>query len=82
VQFVSYEEYRTTVNPQYLGPFGDVLTHIYLTWSGSSQRFTYGFILRIHSEPNLVCAFGSGVRGSVVVKALCYKSEGRGFETR
>jgi hypothetical protein len=22
------------------------------------------------------------VRGSVVVKALCYKSEGRGFETR
>jgi hypothetical protein len=24
----------------------------------------------------------SGVRGSVVVKALCYKSEGRGFDTR
>jgi hypothetical protein len=24
----------------------------------------------------------SGVRGSVVVKALCYKPEGRGFETR
>jgi hypothetical protein len=23
-----------------------------------------------------------GVRGSVVVKALCYKAEGRGFETR
>jgi hypothetical protein len=23
-----------------------------------------------------------GVRGSVVVKALCYKPEGRGFETR
>jgi hypothetical protein len=23
-----------------------------------------------------------GTRGSVVVKALCYKPEGRGFETR
>jgi hypothetical protein len=23
-----------------------------------------------------------GARGSVVVKALCYKPEGRGFETR
>jgi hypothetical protein len=23
-----------------------------------------------------------GVRGSIVVKALCYKLEGRGFETR
>jgi hypothetical protein len=23
-----------------------------------------------------------GVRGSVVVKALCYKPEGRGFDTR
>jgi hypothetical protein len=23
-----------------------------------------------------------GVRGSIVVKALCYKPEGRGFETR
>jgi hypothetical protein len=25
---------------------------------------------------------GKGARGSVVVKALCYKPEGRGFETR
>jgi hypothetical protein len=25
---------------------------------------------------------GVGARGSVVVKALCYKPEGRGFETR
>jgi hypothetical protein len=24
----------------------------------------------------------SGARGSIVVKALCYKPEGRGFETR
>jgi hypothetical protein len=24
----------------------------------------------------------NGARGSVVVKALCYKPEGRGFETR
>jgi hypothetical protein len=27
-------------------------------------------------------SFYLGVRGSVVVKALCYKPEGRGFETR
>jgi hypothetical protein len=26
--------------------------------------------------------YSLGVRGSVVVKALCYKPEGRGFETR
>jgi hypothetical protein len=26
--------------------------------------------------------FGEGARGSVVVKALCYKLEGRGFDTR
>jgi hypothetical protein len=25
---------------------------------------------------------GQGVRGSVVVKALCYKPEGRGFGSR
>jgi hypothetical protein len=25
---------------------------------------------------------GTGTRGSVVVKALCYKPEGRGFDTR
>jgi hypothetical protein len=27
-------------------------------------------------------ACGLGARGSIVVKVLCYKSEGRGFETR
>jgi hypothetical protein len=26
--------------------------------------------------------FAPGARGSVVVKALCYKSEGRGIDTR
>jgi hypothetical protein len=26
--------------------------------------------------------FEMGARGNVVVKALCYKPEGRGFETR
>jgi hypothetical protein len=28
------------------------------------------------------CTFWIGARGSVVVKALCYKPEGPGFETR
>jgi hypothetical protein len=27
-------------------------------------------------------AFGKGARGSVVVKALCCKPEGRGFKSR
>jgi hypothetical protein len=37
---------------------------------------------------DIVCAFrwavpvAYGVRGSVVVKALCYKPEGRGFDSR
>jgi hypothetical protein len=26
--------------------------------------------------------FNSGALGSIVVKALCYKPEGRGFDTR
>jgi hypothetical protein len=29
-----------------------------------------------------VIFFTRGTRGSVVVKALCYKPEGRGFDTR
>jgi hypothetical protein len=32
-----------------------------------------------HSSP---ATYDKGARGSVVVKALCYKPEGRGFETR
>jgi hypothetical protein len=32
--------------------------------------------LKIHTEE------WKGVRGSVVVKALCYKPEGRGFDSR
>jgi hypothetical protein len=31
---------------------------------------------------SLVNAFEAGARGSVVVKALCYKPEGRGFDSR
>jgi hypothetical protein len=38
------------------------------------RRKTVSFSQCIRSE--------LGVRGSVVVKALCYKPEGRGFETR
>jgi hypothetical protein len=36
--------------------------------------------IRRHSKPWI--QYIKGVRGSVVVKALCYKPEGRGFETR
>jgi hypothetical protein len=46
-------------------------------------------ILRLLQQNMVVIVFGNmtpyrlleGARGSVVVKALCYKAEGRGFET-
>jgi hypothetical protein len=31
---------------------------------------------------NNICYVGAWAFGTIVVKALCYKSEGRGFETR
>jgi hypothetical protein len=34
------------------------------------------------SENDIEANRGGGARGSVVVKALCYKPEGRGFHTR
>jgi hypothetical protein len=41
----------------------------YENWSGIPVLFVHvGFLFR--------------VRGSIVVEALCYKPEGRGFETR
>jgi hypothetical protein len=48
----------------------------------------YGFYWDIYlSKVKLIYIFSSyyklmGARGSVVVKALCYKPEGRGFDTR
>jgi hypothetical protein len=39
---------------------------------------TYVFKINL----NVIYPLTSGARGSVVVKALCYKPEGRGFETR
>jgi hypothetical protein len=31
---------------------------------------------------SIVTEIDAGVRGSVLIKSLCYKPEGRGFETR
>jgi hypothetical protein len=36
----------------------------------------------IYSANYLTIIAGMGARGSLVVKALCYKPEGSGFETR
>jgi hypothetical protein len=38
--------------------------------------------LGIMQRLNMRGAISAGARGSVVVKALCYKPEGRGFDTR
>jgi hypothetical protein len=38
--------------------------------------------IRVNGSFYLLLKYKSGVRGSVVVKALCYKPEGRGFETQ
>jgi hypothetical protein len=38
---------------------------------------------RVHcKQDKVVPVFNIGARGSVVVKALCYKPEGHGFDTR
>jgi hypothetical protein len=44
------------------------------------DKSNYRSLKKIHNLLMLYCT--CGVRGSVVVKALCYKPEGRGFETR
>jgi hypothetical protein len=44
------------------------------TFSPKWHTFTFTFIC--------VAALPLGARGSVVVKALCYKPDGRGFDTR
>jgi hypothetical protein len=42
----------------------------------------YGDILDLWLKEYYVDTRGGGARGSIVVKALCYKPEGRVFETR
>jgi hypothetical protein len=48
--------------------------------SDSSQSVSFIYNIAEH----LLITFGmeGGARGSVVVKALCYKPEGHGFDTR
>jgi hypothetical protein len=43
-----------------------------------------GFVLEVQQYIQNIyfCIFISTTRGSVVVKALCYKPEGHGFNTR
>jgi hypothetical protein len=42
------------------------------------------FLFIFYSKRDILCYenFLKGARGSIVVKALCYKPEGRGFDTR
>jgi hypothetical protein len=39
-------------------------------------------LVGLHSEYNLSTRVELRARGSVLLKALCYKSEGRAFKTR
>jgi hypothetical protein len=48
---------------------------------GSYNNYTVAHPKRQHQFLPSATLF-PGARGSVVVKALCYKPEGRGFETR
>jgi hypothetical protein len=44
---------------------------------------TFLYVFSLLCKRIILVLYGQvGVRGSVVVKALCYKPEGRGFETR
>jgi hypothetical protein len=51
------------------------LAHIILLYFITLVLFLWFTLLRYYR-------FVLGARGNVVVKALCYKPEGRGFETR
>jgi hypothetical protein len=50
------------------------MTNPYGRFLGFLDRFLYYINITIK-------ILGGGARGSVVVKALCYKPEGRGFDT-
>jgi hypothetical protein len=47
------------------------------------MRDIYIYKLYTNKKPEIILAVSQmGARGSVVVKALCYKPEGRGFDSR
>jgi hypothetical protein len=56
-----------------------VVTHN-LSQRHENTRQVNMYILLGVNETFVTCS--GGARGSLVVKALCYKSEGRGFDTR
>jgi hypothetical protein len=49
---------------------------------GSSINFAILLFIRLFKRNLFVLDVDYGVRGSVVVKSLCYKPEGHGVETR
>jgi hypothetical protein len=63
--------------------YGDRFTFSYADGARSSQETLVWTSTSCHGDRfTFSYADGAGARGSVVVKALCYKPEGRGFETR
>jgi hypothetical protein len=49
---------------------------------GAQVSYPYRATGKIMVFDILMFTFLDGARGSVVIKALCYKGEGRGFDTR
>jgi hypothetical protein len=56
---------------------GQLSTELYAVISWKTE-----FFMLIHYFATLLVAQTKGTRGRVVVKALCYQPEGRGFDTR
>jgi hypothetical protein len=56
----------------YAGSDQGFIPNVYIIYK---FHYTSGHFMHVHE-------LHTGVRGSVVVKALCYKPEGCGFETR
>jgi hypothetical protein len=65
--------------------FAQYLKEIFVFYKVCHDLFFFfvSFLFILHkSSRNPTLREETGARGSVVVKALCYKPEGRGFDTR
>jgi hypothetical protein len=75
--FTSYIEHNVS-ETEFVFPF-------FVPDSGRTERGPLELLVHIYTEIDSISGrlcFIDGARGSVVVKALCYKSEGREFDTR
>jgi hypothetical protein len=74
---------QSRVRLRYCGSAAEQSTNILISFVLKQQLRIFGNILYKHNgEVILFLYMTTGARGSVVVEALCYKPEGRGFDTR